>query len=441
MLQVSKIRFAVIGMLFWALNANAQKTLTLRECVELLTKNNLTYRESQLQAQSAGAQLQQTRSQQLPQISFSAGQNLNFGRSIDRFTNAYIDQLYNTNGIGLGFQVPLFQGFQIQHQVQQGIALRDAALKNQEAILNQQIIRVLQAYVQVLATKALYDAAQQQVASSQQQVDRVEKQVAAGTVGQNTLYEIKAQLANDKFDEVTARNNEQLAKLTLFQLMNIQPEKDVVLEPIADAATTLSAAPAADAIYEEALKLFPEVKSSELRLSSFASQIRAVKANSLPSLNLSGNFAAFYASSNSERSYFKQLDATRNGSLSLGLNIPIMGRWQVRPRVDVVKAQQELARNQVDGVKQLLRQSIELAVQQLDATTDRYAAAQSQVESLQANFSAAESRLNAGTINVFEYTLAKANLARAQANAIRSRYEYALQRQIIEFYRKGKWEF
>ncbi|NBB19951.1 TolC family protein [Runella sp. CRIBMP] len=441
MLQVSKIRFAVIGMLFFALNASAQKTLTLRECVELLTKNNLTYRESQLQAQSAGAQLQQTRSQQLPQIGFSAGQNLNFGRSIDRFTNAYIDQLYNTNGIGLGFQVPLFQGFQIQHQVQQGIALRDAALKNQEAILNQQIIRVLQAYVQVLATKALYDAAQQQVASSQQQVDRVEKQVAAGTVGQNTLYEIKAQLANDKFDEVTARNNEQLAKLTLFQLMNIQPEKDVVLEPIADAATALSVAPAADAIYEEALKLFPEVKSSELRLSSFASQIRAVKANSLPSLNLSGNFAAFYASSNSERSYFKQLDATRNGSLSLGLNIPIMGRWQVRPRVDVVKAQQELARNQVDGVKQLLRQSIELAVQQLDATTDRYAAAQSQVESLQANFSAAESRLNAGTINVFEYTLAKANLARAQANAIRSRYEYALQRQIIEFYRKGKWEF
>lgn len=441
MLQVSKIRFAVIGMLFFALNASAQKTLTLRECVELLTKNNLTYRESQLQAQNAGAQLQQTRSQQLPQIGFSAGQNLNFGRSIDRFTNAYIDQLYNTNGIGLGFQVPLFQGFQIQHQVQQGIALRDAALKNQEAILNQQIIRVLQAYVQVLATKALYDAAQQQVASSQQQVDRVEKQVAAGTVGQNTLYEIKAQLANDKFDEVTARNNEQLAKLTLFQLMNIQPEKDVLLEPIADAATALSVAPAADAIYEEALKLFPEVKSSELRLSSFASQIRAVKANSLPSLNLSGNFAAFYASSNSERSYFKQLDATRNGSLSLGLNIPIMGRWQVRPRVDVVKAQQELARNQVDGVKQLLRQSIELAVQQLDATTDRYAAAQSQVESLQANFSAAESRLNAGTINVFEYTLAKANLARAQANAIRSRYEYALQRQIIEFYRKGKWEF
>ena len=56
-------------------------------------------------------------------------------------------------------------------------------------------------------------------------------------------------------------------------------------------------------------------------------------------------------------------------------------------------------------------------------------------------FGAAESRLNAGTVSVFEYTLAKANLARAQANLIRARYEYALQQRIIDFYQKGSWVF
>jgi outer membrane protein len=440
-MKALKIVLPLLCTLLFTLSTNAQKMVSLRECVDLLIKNNLLYRESQLQAQGSVAQLQQTKSLQLPQLGFNAGQNLNFGRSIDRFTNSYIDQLYNTNYVGVGFQVPLFQGFQIQHQVQQGIALRDAALKNQEAVLNQQIIRLLQAYVQVLATKALYKAAQEQVASSQQQVDRVEKQVAAGTVGQNTLYEIKAQLANDKFDEVTARNNEQLAKLSVFQLMNLQPDNSIVFEPIGDAAGALALVPSAETIYEDATKMFPEIKSGELRLSSFSSQIRAIKANNIPSLNLSGNFGAFYASSNDERSYLKQLDATRNGSISLGLNVPIMGRWQIRPRVAVATAQQQLAENNLNIVKQQLRQAIEQGVQQLAATSDRYAAAQSQVESLQANFRAAESRLAAGTVNIFEYTLAKANLARAEANSIRSRYEYALQRQIIDFYQKGKWEF
>ncbi|WP_028523521.1 TolC family protein [Runella limosa] len=429
-----------IGALAFSTSVMAQKTVSLKECVSILEKNNLTYRESQLQARGASAQLQQNKSQQLPQMSFNAGQNLNFGRSIDRFTNGYIDQVYNTNYVGVGFQMPLFQGFQIQHQIQQGIALRDAALKNQEATLNQQIIRLLQAYVQVLATEALHKAAQEQVTSSQQQVERVERQLAAGTVGQNTLYEIKAQLANDKFDEVTARNNEQLARLSVFQLLNLPPDGTVTFAPVESrdvAATTLSA----ESIYEDAVKMLPEIKSSELRLGSFASQIKAVKANNLPSLSLSGNFGAFYASSNAERSYFKQLDATRNGSLSLGLNVPIMGRWQIRPRVETVKVQQQLAENQVSTVKQQLRQAIEQGTQLLAATIDRYAAAQSQVESLRANFGAAESRLTAGTASVFEYTLAKANLARAEANAIRSNYELTLQRQIMDFYQKGKWEF
>jgi outer membrane protein len=433
-------RFPFFLLILAAMTTHAQKSLTLRECVDLLVKNNLNYRESQIQTQSATAQWQQTKSQQLPQLGAGAGQNLNFGRSIDRFTNTYIDEVYNTNFVGASAQVILFQGFQLRNQIQQGALLKDAALKNQEAILNQQTIRLLQAYVQVLTTQALWEAAQQQVASSQQQVERVGKQVAAGTVGQNTLFEIKAQLSNDQFDAVTARNNYQLARLSLFQLMNVTPDESVVFQPIADASTLSKPDFLAENVYEESAKFFPEIKSSELRLNSTDYQIKAIKANLLPSVSLSSNYGAFYASSNSEPNYFKQLDATRNGSLQLGLNIPIMGRWQVRPRIASAQAQRLLNENQLNLTKQQLRQSIEQAILQLNATHDRYVAAQSQVESLKANFGAAESRLAAGTANIFEYTLAKANLARAEANAIRARYEYALQHYIMDFYQKGKWE-
>ena len=293
--------------------AAAQKTLTLRECVALLTKNNLTYRDSRLQAESATAQLQQAQSQRLPQLGFSAGQNLNFGRSIDRFTNNYIDEIFSTNFLGINAQIPVFQGFQIQHQVQQSSSLRHATLKNQEAIFNQQVMVLLQGYVSALATNALYEAAQEQVLSSKLQVKRVEKQVAAGIVGQNVLFEIKAQLANDEFDAVTARNNYLQARLRLFQIINVLPDDAVGLEALP--AQTLPNFASAAAIYEDAVKTFPEIKSGELRLQSFGSQIKAIKAANLPSLNLSGNFGAFYASSNPERGYFKQLDAKLNAPL------------------------------------------------------------------------------------------------------------------------------
>ncbi|HEV7347699.1 TolC family protein [Telluribacter sp.] len=421
-----------------AAQAAQDNALSLSECVEILAKNNLTYRDGQLQAEAADAQWRQVKSQQLPQLSLGTSQSVNLGRSIDRFTNAYIDQLYNSNYVGAGLQMNLFQGFQIQNQIRQNQLLRESAIENRTAILNAQTILLVQAYVQVLATKALYEAAIEQVAASQQQVDRVQKQVSAGVVGEGGLYEIKAQLANDRFDQVTALNNYRAARLLLFQLLNLPPNDSVELEPLAP-AEQLNGTMSAEEIFDDAQKVFPELRGAELRRQSFSYLVKAIKGDNFPSLNLSSNFGAFYASTNANLDYFQQLNATRNGGLSVGLNIPLMGRWVTRPRVASARVQERIAQNQLDLTRQQLRQAIEQAVLDANAATDRFSAAQSQLESLTMSFSMIESRLNAGTANIFEYSLAKANLARAQANAIRSRYEYQMRQRLLQFYRQGGW--
>jgi outer membrane protein len=416
----------------------AQTKLSLRECVELLAKNNLTYRQGSLQAESAQAQLRQVRSQILPQISIGSGNSLNLGRSIDQYTNAYIDQVYSYNSLGAGFQVPVFQGFKLQNQIRQNVLLKESALENRNAILNQETILLMVGYVNVLATKALYEAAGQQVESSLIQVDRVEKQVNAGVLGLNMLYEIKAQLANDKFSQVTALNNYRTARLALFQRMNLPADDSLELEALAPVEGVNENVTAAG-LYEHAKQTFPETRSAELYRQSFAYQVKSIRAENFPSLVLGADFGAFYASTNSKLDYFKQLNATRNGSMSLRLNIPIMGRWVTRPRVELAKVQERLAQNQQDVTQQLLRQGIEQAVLDMQASADKFAAAQGQVESLTASFSVVESKLNAGTANVFEYSLAKANLAGAKANAIQAKYEFIMRQRLLQFYKQGNW--
>lgn len=418
--------------------SRAQKTLSLAECVELLSKNNLVYKQGSLQAEAASANLRQTKSQILPQIYIGSNNSVNLGRSIDQYTNAYIDQIYNYSSVGAGFQLPLFQGFKLQNQIRQGQLLKESALENRTAVLNAQTILLVQGYVNVLATKALYEAAEQQVASSQIQVDRVAKQVNAGVLGSNMLFEIKAQLANDMFDQVTAFNNYRTARLALFQRINIQPDDQIELEALSQDLVKHGSRDAA-AIYADAQKTFPELASAELYRKSFAYQVKSIRAANFPSINLRSDFGAFYASTNNNLDYIKQLNATRNGSMSLGLNIPIMGRWVTRPRVEAAKVQELLAQNQLDITQQQVRQAIEVTVLNLDAATDRFSAAQGQVESLTASFAVVESKLNAGIANIFEYSLAKANLARAQANAIQARYEFLMQNKLLQYYRQGNW--
>lgn len=418
--------------------AQAQKTLNLADCVELLSRNNLVYRAGNLQAEVAQANLRQTKSLIFPQITVGANHSLNLGRSIDQYTNAYIDELYNYNSIGANFQMNIFQGFKIQNQIRQSQVLKESADENRKAVLNAQTILLLQGYVNVLATKSLYESYVQQVESSKQQVDRVEKQLNAGVAAQSTLYEIKATLANDRFDMVTALNNYKTARLALFQRMNLDPDDSVIFEPLNPIEWPADAKDV-QAVYEDALKQFPEIKSAELTRKSYYYLVKSIKANNYPSLVLGAGIGAFYASTNTSLDYFKQLNATRNGSLSLGLNIPIMGRWVTRPRVELAKVQERQAQNQFDIAKQLLRQSVEIAVLDVNSTADRFGAAQGQVESLTASFSVVESKLNAGTANIFEYALSKANLGKSQANAIQAKYEYMMKQRLLQFYRQGNW--
>src|SRR4051812_34147696 len=66
--------------------------LTLKQAVEAAITNNLLVRQTDLQMQAAGVNLKQAKANMLPDVLGDLGHGLNQGRSIDPFTNAYINQ-------------------------------------------------------------------------------------------------------------------------------------------------------------------------------------------------------------------------------------------------------------------------------------------------------------------------------------------------------------
>lgn len=417
------------------------QTLSLKECVDIAIKNNLTYRESQIFGESANVELARAKSQIYPVLGFGTGQDIRVGRSIDRFTNSYIEQVYTTNYFGLQANMTIFNGFQIKNQVRQNELLRDAGAKNIEAIRNRTIIGILQAYLQVLATQELLEVSKQQVETSKSQVERVDKQINAGVVGQTEIFQVKSQLVNDEFSLVTTQNANKAARLTLFQLMNQSSNQAFLFEPLKDDVLLYSIDnESITNIFEQASNSFPEIKAGELRLKSFDNLLKATQANTLPQVGLSANYGTFYSSSNKVEKYFTQINGTRNGSLSLNISVPILGKLQNSPRVSAVKIQQQLSQNQLNIAKLQLRQAIEQTYQLLSAASERYKVATNQVDILEQNIKAVESRINAGTVNFIEYVLAKTNFDRAKSNLVQAKYEFLLQKKIIDFYKNGEWK-
>jgi outer membrane protein len=433
----------IISFLFplWgASGLYAQKT-SLKECVDIAIKNNLTYRESQIWGESANIELSRAKSQIYPRIGFGTGQDLRVGRSIDRFTNTFIEEVYTTNYFGLQANMTLFNGFQIKNQVHQNEFLRDAGAKNIEVVKNRTIISVLQAYLQVLASQELLEVSKQQVETSKSQVERINKQIAAGVAGQSELFQVQSQLVNDEFSLVSSQNANKAARLALFQLMNQSVNNSLVFDSLNEEFLIYTVEnQSIERIFAQVVNNFPEIKAGELRMKSFDSQLKATQAYTLPQVNLSANYGTFYSSSNKTENYLKQINGTRSGSLSLDISIPILGRLQNSPRISAVKIQQQLTQNQLNITKLQIRQAIEQSYQLLSAAADRYKVATNQVNILDQNIKAVESRINAGTVNFIEYVLAKTNFDRAKSNLVQAKYEFLLQNKILDFYKNGSWK-
>ncbi|MGZ5135328.1 MAG: TolC family protein, partial [Flavitalea sp.] len=107
--------FCVIAGSF---SANSQTNpITLKQAVETGIQNNLDVKQSDLQMQTAAVNWRQSKANIFPSLEGFANHGINQGRSIDPFTNAFVNQSVNYAGYGLNTSVILFNGLAIQSNI------------------------------------------------------------------------------------------------------------------------------------------------------------------------------------------------------------------------------------------------------------------------------------------------------------------------------------
>lgn len=414
------------------------QTYSLKKCIDVAIKNNPMFQRAYLNAELANANTAEAKARNFPQIQAFFAQGMNFGRSIDRFSNDYINQLYNSTYGNIQLGVPIYKGFQTRNLTESAKLLQQAEIQNIEADKNQLSVNLLKAYLDVLAAKELSAAAKKQLENSEIQLARQQKMMAAGTSGKLEALQFSNQAASDKGGLIDAQYNLQIARLTLFQLMNIKPNDAIEFEsliPYEIGEQTLNE------ITVNPVEFLPEYKSFDLQGQSFDRRIKANQAENSPELSLSGNYSTFYASSNPERTFFQQVNDTRNGSFSLNLAIPIFSKFQTSPRTQQLKIQKKMLDNTKKVRENTLQQDLESVKLMLNAFGERYKNASLQAEISRENLKLVELRIEAGTINPIEFSLAQANLEKAISNQIETKFRWVLQKKLLGYYQTGEFDF
>jgi len=458
------------------LPSNGQE-LNLQQCIDIALKNNISIRQSQLQIRGADIQLQQAKLNRLPNLNGFANPNFNAGLNINPVTNEIGDRQVLSSNFQLSSSTTIYNGGILQNTIKQNALLLQSNEKNLEATQNNVILTVIQNYLNVVTGQEQLTIALRQSDVSRAQLERTQKLVSAGAAAESALFDLRAQRATDQLAIVNAQSNIDLAKVALLQSMNLFGDQPIQVTPVSIPDLNVADYTATpQQIYEIATDTQPDVKAAELRVRSDEKAIDVARGNYYPLLTFNAALSSLYSNFGQRRvtngtvpfeqavifngtqqiitllqpdfrfeqfalPFTEQLRNNLNRSVGLTLQIPIFNRFQVRNRVQTAQVNKQTSELQADNTRLLLRQNIENAYANLVASGNRYQATQAQVQALEQAFAASESRLNAGSINAVEYSIAKTNVDRARASLVQAKYDYVFRIKILDFYQNKPLTF
>ena len=427
----------------FAAGARAQERVwTLPQCIDHALENNLSVKRSGLNVEQREIDLNTAENNRLPSVSGSAGQNFSFGRGLTA-DNTYANTNTTNTSFSVGAQVPVFNGFQIKHNIELSKLNLAAATADLEKAKDDIRVAVAQAYVQILYNMEILDVARSQVEIDSLQVVRLTEMASNGMVASADVSAQEATLAQSRVSATQAENNVALAILDLTQLLELpSPEGFHIARPSVEGLETVMLMDP-EAIYAEAVQFKPAVKAEEIRLDQALKSIDLAKDSFLPSLSLSGGLGTNYYTSSGFPSagFSSQLKNNFSQYIGLNLSIPIFSHFSNRNQVRNARLQYSSQEIVLDNSRKSLYKEIQQAYYNAVGSQAKYRSSQVAAASAEDAFELAQAKYENGKSGITEFNEAKGRYISAASNLVQARYEYLYQSKILDFYRGRDLEF
>ena len=417
----------------WGAN---KKQWSLIECISHAHDNNITVKRQKLNTEYNKNLHSQKNLELYPNLNANSNYSLGFGRVPDESNYSFHNGTTQSGSVGISSQVPLFNGFSNRNEVRKQESLYFASLQDLEKVKNDISLQITSYYLQVLFAKELLIIAKEQHKTSQLQVDRTKKLVDAGSQAMGSYLEIKSQAAKEALNVTQQENNLGLSLLNLAQLLDLESpiEFDILTPEIPQLHEFLTDNPSN--IYQSALEIMPEIKSSQYNLESSEYDVKIAKGSLYPSVNLGLGWDSRVAKyeGESDFSFSQKFKDNSNSYIGLSLRIPIFNGNQAKTSVKNAKIGMMDANYELQNEKLTLRKEIQQAYADALAAYNKYLSSEEAVNSFAESFRYTEKKFNVGLVNSVDYNVAKTDFTRAQSDLLQSKYEYILRTKILDFY-------
>lgn len=456
------------------LTSSAQKAWTLQRCLDHAFEHNIQIKLGELGETSAAIGTQSAQGAFLPNLNGNLSHGYNFGRTIDPFTNQFVESAaIRSNSFGLSTGMVLFNGFQNHLNLRRAKLAQSSAEAQREIAENNVVLTIAGAFLNVLFQEEFVRVAEFNRQATARQVDRMRSMVAAGAAAEFDLYDVEAQLASDEANIVSTKNALGLAKLNLVQLLQLpaaEADEFELVRPSDEDLERSNLPPSPEAAVAFALGSFPEIRQAELQVEDAFIGLDIAKSGRYPRLFASYNIGTGY--SGASRSidgaptleefvlgslvvddstsydlvaqqevynfittpFDDQLSQNFNQSVFFSMSVPIFNNFNVKSSIEQAEVNALRAQYQLEQTKQTLTTSIESAWADARAASQMAVAQEAALVSAERAFLNTEKRYEAGAATAIDYADARTLFDNARVNTLRAKYDLAFKSRILDFY-------
>lgn len=468
-----KIHFLGVAALIWLLScvpSQAQEALSLEDCIALALQRNLDVQNSQLNEAIADVNRRQAINRRYPTLNGGSNFGYNFGRTIDPSSNNFENQSSRYQTMNLSTGVNLFQGGVINNTIRQSELNSISAQYRTEAVVDNLGLQMAQNYLNVQLAQEAQKLAEIQKSLTQQQIDRLDKLINAGSVPANDRLNLEAQLIRDEQQVIAAKNNYELAMLNLKNalLFDIdEPLEIQALDPMQIALDEKILEKSVNEIFLIARTFQPGLKADSIDYEVAAIDKKINEGRLLPSLSFGGSVSSNYSNLAKEVtgselvyndipvllngttvdigfpsqtpqfgdvSYADQLNNNLGYGFAFSLQVPIYNGNSARLNVQRSDLAMKQRANQRALSEQVLKANVLTAVTQARSAKQAVMAGEASVKSQRINLENTQKSMLAGRANNFDFITAKNNLSVAENNLLQARYDYIFRLKVIDFY-------
>lgn len=467
------LQIGLIGTVF------GQEKWDLQRCVEYAWANNITIKQSSVQAELAEVDLKQNQWGQYPGVDFNSSSGMQWGRSIDRTTNVYtnVSSVFQSFNANLGITV--FNWNRIKNTILGSRYAKDAAHMDVEKSKNDVALNVATYYLQVLLARQQMDIAKVQMGQTMSQIQFTRKKVEAGAVPELDALTLEGQYATDSSNYITAASNVDQAMLTLKVALNLDAGAafDIASPPVDQIPVDPILQLQPETVFQIAMKSQPAQRANELRIQSMMTNLKASRAFMYPTISVFGGLGTNFTSPtkafneyvdgvtqigyaqqsptvlypvyipktgvNSHKKSFgeiwdgwgSQINNNFGQNLGFTISVPILSGGQARFNYQRAKLNLKGAQVTKELVDQTLKNDIYKAYYSAAAAMQKFNASKTSVAITQKTYEFAVKRYELGLLNTYDLLITQNNFTRAKLDRVSAEFDYVFKMKVLEFYK------